>query len=181
MSVSKRVRFEVFKRDVFCCRYCGKTPPDAVLEIDHVEAVSTGGSDDISNLVTSCFDCNRGKSNIPLGAIPATVAEQHRRAIEVSEQIRAFNEFLMDARKEDDESIESLGRNWNDRFLDAGRYVFASGRVASARSFVRKLPIAEILEAIELAHSRRPPLGDDDERTWKYFCGICWNKIKGSR
>jgi hypothetical protein len=32
-----------------------------VLECDHVTAVANGGGDDMGNLVTSCWDCNRGK------------------------------------------------------------------------------------------------------------------------
>ena len=58
-----QVTFEVFKRDSFTCQYCGKSAPDAVLEVDHIIPVSKGGDNDISNLITSCFECNRGKSN----------------------------------------------------------------------------------------------------------------------
>lgn len=61
MAVSKKLRFEVFKRDSFTCQYCGRSAPDVVLQCDHIEPVSKGGSDDILNLITSCFDCNSGK------------------------------------------------------------------------------------------------------------------------
>lgn len=61
------VRFEIFKRDNFTCQYCGATPPDAVLEVDHVTPVSKGGSNEVSNLVTACFECNRGKRDKTLG------------------------------------------------------------------------------------------------------------------
>lgn len=44
-SISKRVRFEVFKRDSFCCQYCGKSAPDVVLVIDHIDPVSNGAMD----------------------------------------------------------------------------------------------------------------------------------------
>lgn len=30
------LRFEVFKRDNFTCRYCGQAPPTAILEVDHI-------------------------------------------------------------------------------------------------------------------------------------------------
>ena len=63
MSLSKRTRFEIFKRDGFTCQYCGQRPPDVVLEVDHIDPSSKGGSDEELNLVTSCFDCNRGKSD----------------------------------------------------------------------------------------------------------------------
>ncbi len=62
MPVRKSVRFNVFARDGFTCQYCGKRPPEVVLECDHIHPQSKGGSDDEINLITSCADCNRGKS-----------------------------------------------------------------------------------------------------------------------
>ena len=62
-NLSKKQRFEVFKRDQFTCQYCGKKAPDVVLHVDHIMPVSKGGSNRIANLVTSCIDCNLGKSN----------------------------------------------------------------------------------------------------------------------
>lgn len=64
--ISKKLRFEVFKRDGFTCQYCGKSAPEVILEVDHIEAVANGGTNDIMNLITSCRDCNRGKSKIKL-------------------------------------------------------------------------------------------------------------------
>lgn len=69
MAISKRIRFEVFKRDGFVCQYCGNKPPDVVLEADHIDPHSRGGGDDMVNLITSCFDCNRGKSDRTLTAV----------------------------------------------------------------------------------------------------------------
>ena len=68
MAISKKVRFEVFKRDEFTCRYCGQKPPGVVLEVDHVNPRASGGGDEEVNLVTSCFDCNRGKSDRKIGS-----------------------------------------------------------------------------------------------------------------
>jgi 5-methylcytosine-specific restriction endonuclease McrA len=59
--ISKTLRFSVFKRDSFTCQYCGKMAPDVILEVDHINPVSKNGSGDILNLITSCYDCNRGK------------------------------------------------------------------------------------------------------------------------
>ena len=61
-GMSKKIRFEVFKRDSFSCQYCGATPSTTELEVDHIQPVATGGGNDMLNLITSCFDCNRGKS-----------------------------------------------------------------------------------------------------------------------
>jgi len=65
-SLSKKIRFEVFKRDKFTCQYCGEKSPDVVLNCHHIEPVAKGGTDDITNLITSCFDCNNGKRDIKL-------------------------------------------------------------------------------------------------------------------
>lgn len=62
MSISKRRRFRILKRDGFRCRYCGSAAADgAELEVDHVHPRSRGGGDDPRNLVTACRQCNRGK------------------------------------------------------------------------------------------------------------------------
>ncbi len=56
------LRFNVFRRDNYKCQICGATAKDDVrLEVDHKEPVANGGTDDMSNLWTLCFNCNRGK------------------------------------------------------------------------------------------------------------------------
>lgn len=62
-KISKSLRFDVFQRDNHTCQYCGRKPPQVTLVIDHLVPVSKGGTDDINNLVTSCDDCNSGKSD----------------------------------------------------------------------------------------------------------------------
>lgn len=81
MSISKSLRFDVFARDLFTCRYCGQRSPDVILECDHILPRSLGGADDILNLVTSCFDCNRGKCTKSLPCeVPPSVAASMRAA-----------------------------------------------------------------------------------------------------
>jgi plasmid maintenance system antidote protein VapI len=60
-AIPARLRFHVLHRDNFTCRYCGRSPPEVVLHIDHVLAASKGGGTSASNLVTSCSACNMGK------------------------------------------------------------------------------------------------------------------------
>lgn len=62
-ALSESTRFEVFKRDRFTCQYCGKMAPDVVLNVDHIDPVSNGGTNEMINLVTSCWGCNSGKSD----------------------------------------------------------------------------------------------------------------------
>lgn len=59
--MKRTLRFRILKRDGFACRYCGAKGNGVRLEVDHVHPRSRGGSDHPNNLVTACFDCNRGK------------------------------------------------------------------------------------------------------------------------
>lgn len=56
-------RYEVLRAGGFACAYCGARPPAATLVVDHVHPVVRGGTDDDSNLVAACVDCNAGKSD----------------------------------------------------------------------------------------------------------------------
>jgi 5-methylcytosine-specific restriction protein A len=55
------VRFAVLQRDNHQCVSCGKNPPAVTIEVDHIIPFSKGGNNDINNLQTLCFECNRGK------------------------------------------------------------------------------------------------------------------------
>lgn len=61
IGLSKRIRFEVLKRDKFACQYCGAKAPDVLLHIDHISPVANGGKNELANLITSCVGCNLGK------------------------------------------------------------------------------------------------------------------------
>jgi hypothetical protein len=87
MAVSKRLRYEILRRDNFACRYCGAAAPDVKLNADHVIPKSLGGSDSPENLVASCVDCNAGKtSSMPNAMAVADVdQETFRRAAELKQ------------------------------------------------------------------------------------------------
>lgn len=55
------VRAKVFERDDFTCRYCGDK--SSALDCDHIIPIARGGSNDIKNLTTACFRCNRSKGS----------------------------------------------------------------------------------------------------------------------
>jgi uncharacterized protein YozE (UPF0346 family) len=61
-GISLKKRFEIFKRDDYRCQICGCDASDGVrLEIDHKTPIAKNGNDNIDNLWTLCFSCNRGK------------------------------------------------------------------------------------------------------------------------
>ncbi len=182
MAVGKRTRFEVFKRDQFQCQYCGRNPPAVVLEADHVVPVSEGGPDTMDNLVTACFDCNSGKSNIPLGSVPKPLVQVMAETAEKREQLAEYSRFLMEQRAEEDAQVERLSKYWLNKELPPkkhNQYVFTDdGRITTFRTFLRRLPEALILEAIDIAAGRINGIFGDDQKRWRYFCGVCWKKIR---
>jgi len=64
IAISKTLRIEILQRDHFKCKYCGRGVEDGVtLQVDHKLPVSAGGKTEMGNLITSCADCNNGKSD----------------------------------------------------------------------------------------------------------------------
>ncbi len=170
MALTKKIRFEVFKRDGFSCAYCGKCPPEAVLEVDHIEPKSKGGGDNIENLITACFDCNRGKRDIPLDKIPSQLSETLSILKEKESQLLEYRKFVKKInvrKKRDAKSIEKIFQEvYPDR-------VFTKKSNRSVIRFLDRLKKESVEESMDIALSRT----DDYDRCFKYFCGVCWNKI----
>jgi hypothetical protein len=93
-SLSKSVRFEVFKRDSFACQYCGRKAPEVVLHVDHIHPVAEGGTDDVLNLITSCIDCNLGKGARLLD--DSSVVEKQRAQLEQLQERREQLEMMVE-------------------------------------------------------------------------------------
>lgn len=92
-AISKKTRFEVFKRDSFKCQYCGKCAPDVILNVDHINPVSKGGDNEIMNLITSCEDCNSGKSDRRLSD-DTVMARQRAQLEELNERREQLEQML---------------------------------------------------------------------------------------
>ena len=58
VPIDPDVRWAIFQRDGYACTGCGSRSD---LTLDHVHAVSLGGSNDPSNLRTMCRSCNSAK------------------------------------------------------------------------------------------------------------------------
>ena len=50
-------------------------------------------------------------------------------------------------------------------------------QAASVRQFIRKLNYEEVCEAIDITAIRVH--SSSAYQQWKYFCAVCWRKIKG--
>ena len=114
-GISLKTRFEIFKRDQFTCGYCGQRPPNIILEIDHIVPVSNNGTNDINNLITSCFDCNRGKSfrSIEVKEEPIVVSLKEQEL-----QYQQYQDFLLEIDKRLNKEVELLNDIFSGFFPD---------------------------------------------------------------
>lgn len=169
--ISKRVRFEVFKRDLFACQYCGAHPPGVLLHVDHIDPVANGGENDFDNLITACEPCNLGKGARLLSVAPESLADKAIRVAEAEEQLAGYSAVL-EAKKARIEAdvwrvVEAL----------TGEREIERDRFQSIKMFVEKLGVHEVEEAAEIARAQRIY---SSLRQFKYFCGTCWAKIRES-
>lgn len=147
-AIGKRMRFEVLKRDSFTCQYCGKQPPDIVLHIDHITPVSKGGKNTILNLITSCADCNSGKSDIELSDDSA-IKKQQKQMLDLAEkksQIQMmikWRESLLNA----DELLTESAVELINRYLCDWR--LNDNGVSTVRKAIKKKGYQAVIDAIE--------------------------------
>lgn len=174
MAISKRLRYEILRRDQNRCWYC-KTA-ESRLTIDHVVPVSLGGSDEPSNLVAACPDCNAGKSasnpDAPL------VAEVDQRAAEFAIAISKVIEQRA-AKYAEQTNLAT----WFDRIWCGPNGGDGLPREAGWESSVIQFAAAGLSRDF-LHRAVNSAIGKRDVRhqhVWKYFCGICWKEIKSIR
>lgn len=175
--ISKRVRFEVFKRDSFKCQYCGKFAPEAVLHVDHISPVSKGGTADILNLITSCADCNSGKSDIPLSDNSAI--QKQRVQLEELNERREQLEMLLEWREglQDitDQAVTAIAEAWEGAAV--GFHLNERG-LQGARRYLAQHGLNAILDAIEVAKNNYIKL-DNEGKATQESVEIGWRKVGG--
>jgi HNH endonuclease len=172
LPLSKKLRFEVFKRDGFKCQYCGGHPPGKILEVDHIDPVVNGGSNDETNLITACFDCNRGKGARSLSDVPRALADRASEVAEREEQIAGYEAIMRAVRARIEiDSDEILGK-FCIHFKKKG---IPEKHFQSIKRFITGLGLHETIQCCDMAITRKPYYYDV---CFSYFCGICWNKIR---
>lgn len=172
MAVSRRLRFEVLRRDNHACRYCGAAAPEAKLTVDHVIPVSLGGPDDATNLVTACVDCNAGKgSSAPDAALVAQVSED---ALRWAAAIRLAARTLTEEDDEIDRKIEFVTDHWT--YYDDRVCMIPDDYQFTLRAFFRShLDHNDAVRFIDAAMHKH---GLPDAKRWAYFCGCCRRRIQ---
>lgn len=176
--ISKKLRFEVFKRDSFKCQYCGASAPDVVLHIDHIIPVKEGGTNDISNLITSCSNCNLGKGARLL--TDKSILEKQRKQLEELNERREQLEMMMEWRKEllalEDEKVNIA----KTRFEELAKCSLNENGISNLKKIIKKYPFELVLDAIEASTQQYlEPDGengfthDSVEKAFDYISRIC--------
>jgi hypothetical protein len=167
-SLSKRTRFEVFKRDNFACQYCGAHPPAVVLEVDHIVPVAEGGQNDMDNLVTACFPCNRGKAAIGLDVVPQSLANKAADIAEREDQLRGYNAILQARRDRIEDDVWRVIDHWT------GKDTAKHETFETIKRFVERIGLHEVLDAVDVTQSANIR---SQRSEFLYFCKVCWNKV----
>ena len=149
-SLSKKTRFEVFKRDSFKCQYCGASAPSVVLVVDHIEPFSKNGADDVMNFITACQPCNAGKGARKLG--DNVVIEKQKAQLddlntrrEQIEMMLEWRDALKDYAQHEIDLVISRWESFSDGWLPN-----ASGE-KFIRSWLKKSGLENVLDAMDEA------------------------------
>lgn len=149
-GISKKLRFEVFKRDSFTCQYCGAKAPDVILEVDHIKPVAKNGSSDILNLITACKDCNSGKSDRELS--DNSVLEKQRKQLsdlqERKDQIEMMMEWQRELARLDDYAVDQLANFWAELVPP---YVLNDNGKRSLEKLLKKFSHEQVIEAMRIS------------------------------
>lgn len=175
MAVTKRTRYEVLRRDNHACRYCGATAPEAKLTVDHVTPTALGGSDDPTNLVAACRDCNAGKSSTSPDA--PLVADVASKALEWAKAIERYNATLLADRKKRDAYVRRFTKAWDNWHSGADKRPIpkpSDWKTTIWQFYGLGLPIADLEDAVTIACGNQMVYVDN---CFRYMCGVVWNMI----
>lgn len=174
-QISRRLRFEVLRRDGYACRYCGAQAPDVQLEIDHVVPDILGGSSEPANLVTACVPCNRGKSSIqpdaPVVEDVARDALRWSRAVEEAAKLRRLERAQMA------DQVDAWVTHWKGIMPEVT--VDKTWATTIERFLSLGLSVEDLQElATELSCKvGSGPYSVRRHTAWRYYCGMAWRTI----
>lgn len=173
--MSKKLRFEVFKRDKFTCQYCGEAAPKVVLHVDHIRPVAGGGDNDLLNLITACQSCNGGKGARRLDDASEVEKQQPQLAElkaqrEQIEMMLQWREALLAERETDFDLIAK-------EIAKHGGWEVNENGAQDIRRWLKRFPVQLLLDAVTEAFDTYLVWNGDEptDRSWNK----AFNKIPG--
>ena len=180
-GISKKIRFEIFKRDSFTCQYCGQEAPKVVLNVDHINPVKNGGDNNILNLITSCFECNNGKrarlleDNHVIKKQKQSLNELQERRSQI-EMVAQWREDLLDV---NDLKVNKLC----DFILKGWNYKLDIENKRKLQTILNKFELSLVYDATERAfnHYSDTPCEDAKSYAFSKIGGISYNMTNDVR
>ena len=177
VNVGHKLRFQVLTRDRFACQYCGRRAPHVHLEVDHIVPKSQGGADTIDNLITGCYDCNRGKGRGRIGHSSIVnlpdeidVLQAHiNRLIAINEKALAIAEAV-------EAEVQTADRYWWEVLAGEPDYTFGESPRRMLRYFLRRLPAQALRECMDLAWEN-----DHDPQGVRQIYRLAWRELEKAR
>ena len=172
MAITRRLRFEILRRDGFACHYCHRADVD--LTVDHVVPEALGGADTPDNLVAACQACNAGKAaTMPDDPLVAAVDEA---ALKWAAAMKRAGELQRAQDINRELFIDAFDRGWREWAYvpDEPPMRSPTWRQAVDNWHDAGLEIEALLAIIDDVMPRRIPNG----RIWRYYCGAVRNYIE---
>jgi hypothetical protein len=170
-EISSSLRWSIFARDGFTCRYCGRQAGEDGVElaVDHVVSVADGGTNAVDNLVTACRKCNGGKGARSLLAVPDS-AEAMRRMRERAERANGLADQIKEA-VETRKRLEQQVVNMKCDAFGVESVQFPKGEMTSAIRLIEEFGADRVNEWYHSAAER----GVTPWKCIQYICGIARN------
>lgn len=177
-SLSKKTRFEVFKRDSFKCQYCGASAPESILVVDHIDPLSKDGADEMVNYITACQPCNAGKSDRKLE--DATTLQKQKAQLEELNDRREQLEMMMKWRgglKEIGEvQLEESAKAWKE--CAVGWSLNEKG-LKELRGHIKKHGLSAVLDAIDTVSAKYLDIELETGKATADSVNLGWSKLGG--
>lgn len=178
VGLTKKLRFEVFKRDGFRCQYCGAAAPDVLLVVDHIHPVAEGGKNDILNLITACQPCNAGKGKRTLSnhSVLEKQRDQLKDLSDRREQLEMMIKWKTGLSDIKDVAVEQIAEHWSK--LVNGFNLNANGK-QTLKKLNSQFGVDEIMDAMRTAADQYLRIENEKythesvEEAWSKVAGIC--------
>ena len=173
-SLTKKTRFEVFKRDSFTCQYCGRMAPDVILEVDHINPVANGGDNELINLITSCHDCNSGKGKRKISDNDEVKKQQMlladlNKKREQLEMMLEWRDSLMNMENDQVAEVEN-------RFCDKTDTCLTEHGRNDLKRWIKKYGMIEVLDCMDLSIGQYYKGENTVEKVFAYIPKIAANR-----
>lgn len=137
--------------------------------IDHVIPRILGGTNDPSNLVTCCADCNVGKGAST--ASTSSIADVDSDVLRWADALSRASALQRATANEARARIDAFDRIW-----PAALPRDADWRTTITDLLTSGLTTDDLIDAVHVLDA-----GGERSRTWRAFCGICWMQVERRR